>query len=135
MRPRLLVLSITFAIACSSGTEPDLETCTGPVTMTATAGLTPTFAWSPRCAGGFLLVQRIGDNQNMWLVGVPPIQDQDTMLPNTLAPKIRYGTKPDGIRQNGPALPLVAGTAYGAYLEIHGPHAGVGILGTITFTP
>ena len=137
MRFKLLILTaVILGVACSSGTGPGLQIpCTGTVNGTATGGATPTFEWTPRCNIGFLLVERLSDAADMWLVGVPPVHDQDTMLPNQPSPEIRYGTPPEGTQQSGAALPLEAGVTYRAYLSLHTPHAGVATIGTITFTP
>lgn len=111
--PLLGVLLGLSSLACGDSpvTEPDvLAVCATTVRVTATAGTTPTFDWSPRCRVGGVLIEPIergiGDR---WSIR------SDS---NTIAPPLPYGVEPAGARTVAPPQPLEAGKDYRIVLEV-----------------
>jgi hypothetical protein len=96
----------SFALtACSSdstGPDPSIPECSGPVTIEVSAGTMPTFDWTPECRL-FLVLVELGATDR-WIILSEGA--------NAIAPPVRYGVVPDGAVQQEPALPLEAGQTY-----------------------
>jgi hypothetical protein len=105
----LTILAIFGTGACSNDTPTDdgsgaLVACTttSSVALTASAGTTPKFTWSPNCTVAGLFVQRVSDGANMWTLST-------TTSP--LRSGITYGTARQ-FSTGSNASPLVAGVQY-----------------------
>ena len=84
-----------------------LSLCTAPVAVTVSAGLTPTFDWSPACRVTLLQVRREADDAPVWSLFADPLDER------AIAPGVRYGEAPPGIFvPPQPAPPLESGTSY-----------------------
>src|SRR6266540_1106056 len=71
-----VVLATGLLLCWSCATGPDLVACTGPVTVTTTSGLDPTFSWTPNCLVDQLSVEAdiapsAGGPQPRWLSASP----------------------------------------------------------------
>lgn len=106
---RLLGLALAIAgfTGCDS-TGPMVVCSDEPVSVTVSAGTTPTFAWAPACGMASLQVRPVsGAPGSGW-----------TLYTGELAPKnplrsgIRYGSRPPVALEPAPATRLVAGTSY-----------------------
>ena len=107
LRTALLTTVALAAAGCGDDDDPagpdDLAPCTGDVTVSVSAGTTPTFSWSPACRAYGLIVEEGASDR--WLLVATGSAG--------IAPGVRYGTVPAGASQRGePAVPLVAGRAY-----------------------
>jgi len=128
----LIVWLPALAVAgCSGGGEPtgttELPGCTGPVTMSVTAGTAPTFSWTPACKVYYLDVGVEATGEEAWAIANSNNQ-------NTIAPGVRFGIVPPGsTRIDGPA-PLRAGTKYYVFVAFYNNGAEVDG-GRVTFTP
>jgi hypothetical protein len=100
---RVLAATLPLLVACGGdGTGPDnAGPCTGDVTVSVSAGTTPTFTWEPECRVIALLVEQ-GASDMWFLEG----------MGQGIASGVRYGTVPPNAVAEDPALPLVAGTTY-----------------------
>ena len=125
----LVVVAVGTSGCSDDATGSALPECSGPVTITVSAGTTPDFAWTPRCRLFFLIVEPSASGQDLWSI--------ITEGANNISPSVRYGTVPTGAQELDPPAPLVAGTAYKVAVAQYtgpGPQDGVNI-GTQTFTP
>src|SRR5215207_10797223 len=108
MRKVLLSAFVAVVMACGGDDGPsgpeDLPECSGPVTVTATTGPTPTFSWAPRCRLFLLIVEPAESGADQWLIL--------TRSENALAPPVTYGDVPASAEETAPPMPLEAGTAY-----------------------
>lgn len=98
--------SLLVAIAsCSHDTmtQPTpLSGCTSNVSISVSAGTTPTFAWTPSCTALALLVEEAGGLDQWFMWG----QQEG------IAPGVRYAVLPAGAIQEDPATPLEAGVRH-----------------------
>ncbi len=109
----LLLAALPFAsLACSDSAEPGFEDCSeSSVTIEVSAGLTPTFSWSPACGVAFLYVTQ-GEGNILWMLRAAT----GTSIPNPIASGLRYGRTPrHGHVWEGPE-PLQAGRVYEVYV-------------------
>jgi hypothetical protein len=75
--------------------------CTAGVTVSVSAGTTPTFSWTPACGViGLLVEEQAGDRWFLEATG------------GGFGPPVTYGTVPTGATAPGPATALLAGTTY-----------------------
>ena len=129
MRTSPLIVLSTMALGCSSdSTDPgDAAACTGPVTISVSAGTSPTFSWSPACRLFFVNVE--SDASDQWGI----ISDSA----NAIAPPVQYGVVPAGAEQLSELTPLVSGQTYDVNLFYWtGPDAQDGtFIGSQEFTP
>ena len=98
--------------------------CTGAVTVTVTAGLTPTFSWTPACSVVALIVEEGANDQWNVIASADP----------GFGPSVVYGAKPVGAAQVGALTPLRAGVNYTVTL-FRGPLASPIASATQFFTP
>ena len=103
----MLVGGALAAFGCGgeTGTNPppiDPGICAGPVDITVSSGLEPTFSWSPDCKIGRLIVER--DTIEVW--------GTETLGENIYASPIVYDVPPPGAVEPEPAVTLVAGRTY-----------------------
>jgi hypothetical protein len=130
-RKRLAALTVVVAasIACSS-TSSSLPDCTGAVTITATAGTTPRFSWTPACQVEGLIVAFPGPGAIVWNV-------ESASQTNTIGPGVRYGVAPAGATVVTAPAALVAGTSYAVTLfRFDDGHGGsIQSAGGLTFVP
>ncbi len=98
--PLLGLALVLGAAGCSDSSAPD---CTGPVTLTAGTGTSPSFSWSPDCQLEGLAVT--GPGGVLWNV-------ESTSGTNTISPSVRYGSTPKGARVVTAATALAAGVTY-----------------------
>ena len=89
-----------------AGPDGTLAPCTGDVTVSVSAGTTPTFTWTPACTVRALLVEE--DASDRWFILATGTAG--------IAPGVVYGTVPAGASQDEPALPLTAGVAHDVVL-------------------
>jgi hypothetical protein len=96
----LLVLSSACADSALSSSA-----CSN-VTVRVTAGIQPSFTWTPACQIEGLTVHLPGPGAIIW-------RTVSYRLSNTIATPVGYGVFPDGAAQTANILlPLVAGTTY-----------------------
>jgi hypothetical protein len=97
------MLAIATATGCGSdATGPEAGgACTGNVTVSVSAGTTPTFTWTPACRVIGLLVELEASDQ--WFLEGSG---------DGIAPGVQYGIVPPGATASEPARPLVSGTTY-----------------------
>jgi hypothetical protein len=104
-RQAFLMLTIATATACGGGSDaigPDAGgACTGNVTVSVSAGTTPTFTWTPACRVIGLLVELEASDQ--WFI---------EGTGGGIASGVQYGIVPPGATSSEPARPLVSGTTY-----------------------
>jgi hypothetical protein len=123
---RLLVGIFLLLSACGGdgSTGPSVTgPCAGSVTVSVSAGTTPTFTWTPRCRVLALLVEQ--DASDMWFI---------EGTGDGIAPGVQYGTVPPDAVSDEPALPLVRGTTYEVILFRGSPQNAI-IAAIREFTP
>lgn len=125
---------ITAFVGCED--EPTaprvLPVCRTPVTVTVSAGLTPTFDWMPACRVDVLVVRHAASGAIDWLVLGDPLDGR------AIVPGVRYGTVPSGAIGGNPAEPtpaLEAGTSYVVVLAVVALPVGPDEVGRREFTP
>lgn len=124
-------LSIALIAGNGCSTQgPNLPACTGPVTVTATSGTSPTFSWTPACQLEGLTVALPGPGAIVWSVASPN-------QTNSIAPSVRYGRTPAGATLVTGATALSAGSSYGVTLFVFddGHGGSVQAAGSLTFVP
>ena len=84
-----------------------LPLCASPVEVTVSAGLTPTFGWSPACRVTVLEVRDADQDFPVWSLFAGPGE-------RAIVPGVRYGEVPLGVLLSSPdpAPSLEAGTSY-----------------------
>ena len=105
-RTSLLLAMASSVMSCGDSTDPvspsSVPTCTGPVTVTVSAGTTPTFTWAPSCTAHVLLVEQGATDR--WII--------EATTDDGFGPGVRYGVVPTGAREDAPAIALVSGRTY-----------------------
>jgi hypothetical protein len=120
-----LVLAVGFGCGDDDGTGPDANrNCTGDVTISVSAGLTPTFTWAPACRVAFFLVE--ADASDVWFI--EPTGEQG------IASGVTYGVVPAGARQEEPAIALESGVTYDVIVA-RGSGEDLVLAGIRSFTP
>jgi hypothetical protein len=118
-----------FLFSCGGVVDPPpFPTCTGPVTLTVSAGTTPTFSWTPDCALGRLVVEE--GFAERWGTEAPG--------DNIYRSPITYGIRPPGSTEEEPAAPLRAGSTYKVTVfrwVSYAPVESLQVLGQVQFTP
>ena len=122
-------LACVILLACSddpSGIE-SLPECNGGVTVTVSAGIEPTFSWTPACRLFGVLVEEGGPD--VWLIL--------SLGSNSITPPVRYGVVPQGATEREDPVPLVAGVTYDVTLaRFTGPGDDDGeLIANQEFTP
>ena len=124
-------LFATAVLAAGCGDDdaagPDgLAPCTGTVTVSVSAGTTPTFSWAPACAAyGLIVEEGASDRWFLRATGAAGI-----------APGVRYGTVPAGASEDGEAaVPLVAGRTYDVSVFRGTTDNNATLAGNAEFTP
>ena len=125
-------------MSCSHDTisEPSpLSACNTNVSISVSAGTTPTFTWTPTCGVLALLVEEAGGLDQWFVWGQT----------EGIGPGLRYGVLPAGARQDLPAVPLQAGVMHfvGVFRGSSGEdprmwsdeEAARRLIGQVTFTP
>jgi hypothetical protein len=98
---RLLPVTVmTVCPACATGPED----CNQSVTVEISAAMSPQFSWVPNCELSHL---SITDQ-----IGTPTWVIHGVADRNTIGSPVRYGVLPDGIQQEGDAVPLEIGATY-----------------------
>jgi hypothetical protein len=121
-----LVSTIMVACGGNDGVSSQPE-CTRSVSaLTATAGTTPTFTWTPLCRLGGLVVRRVSDGETMWYVRSDGYD---------MGPPVQYGVTPQGLDVIRQPAPLVAGVTYEVDIAVPGTGGPVPVFGRMTFTP
>jgi hypothetical protein len=123
---RVLAGSFALLAGCGGdgGTGVDVaDPCTGDVTVSVSAGTTPTFTWAPACLVLALLVEQ--EASDMWFLEATG---------EGIASGVRYGTVPSGASGDGPAVALVQGTTYEVIL-FRGTAQNATIAAIREFTP
>ena len=122
-----LVGSLLAATAAAAGvllgcsTEP--VDCRKGVTISVSAGTTPTFDWPGHCAARSL-------SAGGWYITSAGLQGDN------IYPPVVYGTVPRDAEEQGPAPPLEAGKTYTVEIDrTNQLFGGVTTLGETTFTP
>ncbi|MEX2110139.1 MAG: hypothetical protein WD802_06030 [Gemmatimonadaceae bacterium] len=103
-----VVVVFLASVSCSnyvSGPETS-GPCTTDVSVTVSAGTTPTFTWTPACRVIGLLVEEGASDR--WLLEATGAG---------IAPGVTYGSVPAGASEDAPAIPLVSGTTYEVILS------------------
>jgi hypothetical protein len=124
----VLTLPVPLVAGCqgdatSSNSIPE---CAGTVSVSATAGTTPDFAWSPTCRLALLIVRDTLGNEQ-WHIVAPG---------NLISPPVRYGITPPSAVLFTPPQPLTSGGTYTVALWGANPNGPAGIpRGSTTFTP
>ena len=123
----VVALSVLSCGDNNTGPAQPLQECTGSVTISVTAGTTPTFSWTPNCTvGGLLVEEGATDRWGAWAGG-----------PNVLRSPIGYGVTPPGGLDEGPADALILGHTYTVILTrvISVQPESLQVLGVRDFTP
>jgi hypothetical protein len=112
MRPCAAVVALAALLpimGCGTSNdpvEPVAIPCTGTVSISVTAGTTPSFSWTPECLVNEFLVEPtargIGDRWSFH---------------GTAAPPVRYGVLPAGAQLGRSPEPLIQGTEYRVVLR------------------
>jgi len=130
MKRLLPILGIGVLLGCGGSTAPEFDTgcATSTVTLAVSAGVVPTFDWTPGCAGWDLQVTLGNSSEILWQTLTP--------LKNELRPPIQYEIHPAGAedpaQQNAP--PLQPGTTYRGTLYVLSNALGHRIAGQRSFT-
>ena len=130
-----LLRSAVFAALIGCDDEPTapraLPACSTPVTPTVSAGLTPTFDWSPACRVSLLRVREADTDAPVWSVFADPPDGRG------IAPAVTYGSAPAGAFQPNrePAPALATGTSYVLILTVIALPVGEFEVGRREFTP
>lgn len=109
LRSSLLLATIVFTSACSSGTDEQFR-CDGTqaiTVQTASPHTVPQFSWTGSCPIWTLQVSYVDSTstvQTAWVMATQGAQ-------NAVLPPVTYGVTPTGATSPG-ALPLVTGRAY-----------------------
>lgn len=108
-----------------------LPLCSTPVIPTVSAGLTPTFDWSPPCRVSLLRVREADTDAPVWSVFADPLDGRG------IAPAVTYGSVPAGVFQPNPepAPALATGTSYVLILTVIALPVGELEVGRRGFTP
>ena len=132
----LCLAAAAAAAACSGSTqESPLEECPdNQVTLSVSAGTTPTFSWSPSCGISSLDVFPSAGGAAVWV-----FYGGQQAATNPFRSGIRYGQAPSGALVVTGPVPLTSGTEYRVTVRRWlGDPGGPGSLfeaGTATFTP
>jgi hypothetical protein len=123
----LTAACVLASVACGDDDSTGLPAgnCTTDVTISVSAGTTPTFTWSPACRVTALLVE-VEAGGDVWYIEATGAQG--------IASGVVYGTEPAGAEEDQPAIPLVAGETYDV-LVARGDLANLELAGMATFTP
>ncbi len=127
------VVTLVAALACGSdsgSTNPrSLPECTGNVSIQVSAGIQPTFSWTPACRLFVLGVESASSGSDQWVI--------ISAGANRITPGVRYGTVPAGAAQLEAPAPLARGQSYDVFLGRYtGPDPDDGVLiGVKAFTP
>ena len=132
LRGVLCVCIGTLVLTSCNGTESttvqELAGCTGPVSVSVSAGTTPTFSWTPACKVAYLDVGVEKTNEEIWAMG--SIVDET----NTIPSGAKFGVIPPGARRIDGPVPLRVGTTYYVFVAFF--HNGLEKNGgRTTFTP
>ena len=120
-------LALGALTRCADLTAPNLSPCSGRVTVTATASLSPTLSWTPNCLVDQLVMEEalppsVGGVHVVWLISARA-QGQGAASP------LGYGRVPASMREATAAEPLVMGHSYRIRVS-----AGSAAVGEIPFT-
>jgi hypothetical protein len=102
-KARVTLRDVARNPSCAKLEPGRVPPCTGAVTITASAGLTPTFTWTPACRVSEFEVMDRRTGQVVWSV---------RSWWTGIAPGLRYGAAPSGSEVRVAPTPLVAGGAY-----------------------
>src|SRR5689334_2125020 len=104
--------------ACSDATGPIV--CPDSVSVSVTAGTTPTFAWQPSCLASTLIVTDVNTSSIQWAIyKLPGSLDSEPM-----SPPVHYGVLPPNMAGDS-AKPLTAGVQYFVVLTKTDPAFGL----------
>ena len=123
---RALLLAAALAPLQSCRDGGPAAPCDSNVVMTVSAGLSPTFHWTPACTIGYLAVERLESDghSSVWMT----FDDH-----NSIRPGIQYGS-----RSENPAVPLQPGADYririGTFMGAGGFDLVATIVGTFAFS-
>jgi hypothetical protein len=136
---RIVVLLMSSLAATNCGgstTVPLVGACTGPVTVTVTAGTTPRFDWQPACRAHFFDVQYQDPLPPGAISGLPVWFVQATgETGSTFGPGFQYGTVPNGGQSQILATPLIVGQRYVAEVWREDGPQNATIAGRAVFVP
>ena len=135
MRRLLLICALTLIqVRCTTeATITGATACKEPVVASASAGLTPTFTWTPDCTVGHLSVLDI-HGQPLWM-----LTDSGSIIPplNGIRSGVVYLTVPPEAALLGSfSDSLVEGESYYLLLRVRDDIGGPGrLIDTLTFVP
>lgn len=119
-----------------SATAPFFGSCTGPVTVTVTAGVTPRFDWQPACRAHFFDVQYEDPMPPDAIAGVPVWYVQSMgQTGSTFGPGFQYGKLPNGGQSQMSANPLIVGQRYQARVWREDGPQNATLAGQVVFVP
>ncbi|MEO7502330.1 MAG: hypothetical protein ABIW94_06805, partial [Gemmatimonadaceae bacterium] len=101
-RSAVFAAAVFTLVACRGGDATgtrELPGCTGPVSISVTAGTSPRFSWTPACKVYYLHVGGEGTGEQMW--SIANFNEQ-----NTISPGVKFGVVPDDTRGIDGPLPL-----------------------------
>ena len=119
-RPSWRLTALAFALAplvrCTNLNAPKPLPCPRVVTLTATPGLEPRFAWTPNCLVDGVLVEEVlppsaGGPQPRWFI-IARIAGQGTGSP------VQYGQVPASMAERYKAVTLATGHRYSVRLNV-----------------
>jgi hypothetical protein len=98
------------ALSCGDSTEP----CGAPLSLSVSAGVAPTFSWSPDCAVAALVVSEDGNSSVKWHVEASA---------NEIESGVQFGQTPPGANALVAPVPLTSGTTYVVSLGVLQEHS------------
>jgi hypothetical protein len=99
------ILVLTSCNGTESTTVQEQAGCTTPVSVSVSAGTTPTFSWTPACKVAYLDVGVVATNQEIWAMG-------SLDEANTIPSGAKFGVIPPGTSRIDGPVPLRVGTTY-----------------------
>lgn len=122
LRHLVLGLALGALTGCRDANAPNLSPCTGTVTLTATASLSPTMSWTPNCLIDQLVFEEplppsVGGVHFVWVISA---RTQGLGADSPL----RYGSVPASMQELIAAEPLVTGHSYRIRIFAGGAEVG-----------
>jgi len=120
-----LTVAVAALLRCSDANGPNLAACAGPVTLTATSALEPTFAWTPNCLVDQVTLEEdiapsAGGPQPRWII-------QARVTGRGARAPLVYGQVPAPMEELLSATALVAGHEYSVRVYTATVEGGVAI--------
>jgi hypothetical protein len=122
--PVVLAFLPLVASACSGSALGLDRGCPDNVALNISAGMQPTFSWSPACKVVELQVYREGNV--VWTVHA---------FDGSFGPPVRYGDAPEGATEQIGPEPLQSNRTYRVFIHEPGPGLSLRTVATAEFSP